>query len=753
MLAGIATGCVVYLWQVSEQNIDPSWMNHPINLTANIEQASPNGHAIKLRLTQITRDDGVILDGKADVYWWPKVRNAAFILPGQQIHVSARLHPPHQRQNPGGFDYTGMLLRQHVVLSGSLNQAPEVIHSETSWIEQLRQRIRLAMPKNDTASAILSALLLAEKDQIPTEMFDAFADTGTAHLLAISGMHLGMVAGWCYLLLWWLLTRRESWIIRLPVRQVALWGSIAGAGAYATLAGWPLPTQRAGLLLLSAALAWSLREHYRPLHTLTLALFVITIIQPTSVLSVSLWMSFVAAAALLIWADHPSERTPSTHRSGWSDKLLKAIRSLILITVLAGLATLPIVADVFGRIPIWSIPANFILVNLYALWVLPLALLGEIAALLDLPTVAQWLMQLATQGISLGNGWLQWLAQLPLGKLRVPDIPLWLSLLYGVGLLCAVWLWMRHKTAASIAVLSISLLLFLSISSIESRYETTQFIAWDAGQGAASTLLLPEGQVVVIDSPGRHGSRFNGGTTVADGLRHLGLSHADVIIASHAQSDHAGGLLRLIEQLNRTGELWLADIPDNRNSQMLQEIIAALHKRGGSVRWLQQGERIIVGQSQFHVLWPDRNTEAPNSNNTSLVLSVTLPDRQTLLLPGDIEKPVEAALLNSYSDDVLHHDILLIPHHGSQSSSTMPWVTAVHPTTVIVQSGFSNHFGFPQPQIIARYLSLESTETILNTAHGAVIGKWTENGPEWYQFEDKNLRKRNAALQWVTRHL
>jgi len=605
-ILGIALGSVTLIRQAQIVQVGEDWQDQPLAITATLVAIEHSSLSLKLRLADVRADVGAgaptnPLAGLIDVYLWKqKQLEIPALIPGQRLAASVKLHTPHQRQNPGGFDYLGMLKRQHVVLTGSVQSGPEILPQTVPWLETMRQNIRNNLPDKKDGGGILSAILLAERDQISTPVLDAFSASGTAHLLAISGMHLGMVAGWCYLLSWWLLTRRARWIVHIPVRRISLLAGIVGATAYATLAGWPLPTQRAGMMLLAVAVAWWWRESYDPMHTLLLALMIITLLQPTAVLSVSLWLSFAAAAALLLFmqADaHQQQKDPSF----WAS-VQRLLKGLLAVTVIAGLATLPIITDTFGRIPVWSIPANLLLVLLYSAWVLPMALLGEIFSLLAWPDAASLLLQGAAVGVRLGNDWIEMFYHFPAGNLWIADIPLWLGLAYAAALMVAAWLWQHQRRRIASLLMAAGLGMFLLLSIPERPPSDSQFIAWDVGQGAASTLILADGKVMVIDAPGSYGSRFNGGTTIADGLRAMGLTHVDVIMISHAQSDHAGGLLRLLEQQNHVGELWLADVPANRDYPAFRLAIKRLQQRGGSVRWLSQGDFQTFGEAKIHIL-------------------------------------------------------------------------------------------------------------------------------------------------------
>ena len=599
--------------------------------------------------------------------------------------------------------------------------------------------MRLALPADAATTGVLQALLLADRSRLPIAVEDAFAATGAAHLLAISGLHIGMVAAWGAALCWWLLTRREAWMIALPIRQCAMTAGVLLATAYATLAGWPLPTQRAVLMLAGALLAWWWRHRYPPLNMLLLALMLIVLLEPASVLSVSLWLSFLATLGLLLIM----ARLRLPKASQWWLRWYYAGLGLLLVSAVATLATLPLIAGVFGRLPVWTLPANLLLVPLYGLWVLPLALLAALAALLLMPTLAQWLMHAAALGVNAGNHVLLALHQLPGGNLWLADPSLSSVLLYVAGMGLALWLGRRRDTAAAVGMAALTLCLWLILVIPERPPAQPRWMIWDVGQGAASGWLQADGQVLLVDAPGRRGSRFNGGTTVAAGLRAMGLTHADVICISHAQSDHGGGLLRLMAQLRDVRQLCLADVPANHHWPPMQQAVKRLKAQGGKVLWLAQGDHFMLGSNRVDVLWPPRGYTPSNTNLTSLVLSLRLPDGRRLLMPGDAEKPVEHALLSA---GIAPHALMLVPHHGSRTSSSTAFLRALQPQLAVVQSGRNNRWHFPHPEIIARYRAQGSQ--IVNTANGALQFDWNGHGFRRHQYHPDSHRKYRQLLSF-----
>jgi len=537
LLAGVAWGAINLVWDARLVAFDSDWLEGEKNISAMVLKAQHTQTYTRLTLRQISRsgyrDRGSALRGQAWLYVYQHA--ASKIRSGDRIQVRVRWHAPRNHNNPGGFDFEAYCFDRHIVLIGSAKGPVAVLASDASWLEGMRQRIRSVLnPLPDTQSGIIKALLLADRSRIPIPIQDAFAATGAMHLLAISGLHVGMGGAIGFGLCWWLLTRREAWIIRFPVRGVALMSGLLAAIAYASLAGWPLPTQRAAMMLAAGVLAWWIKAHAAPVNTLLAALILILSMDAQAVESISLWLSFTATAVILLWAEKYSSRQKSFD-------IPHAFAGMLWVSLIAGLATLPLIAHIFGRLPIYSLSANMVMVPLYSLIILPLALMGAACAGVGMSGVATWVFSQAGYGIDIGNRLLAWMIQWPGGHLWIPSVSWWFTGFYVSGaMLAAVLLW-KNRRPAALAVMTVTVLAY-GMAVVQERLPvSTQVMAWDVGQGAAASLVLPDGRVMVVDAPGRRGSRFNGGTIVAAGLRTGGITHVDVLVVTHAQSDHMGG--------------------------------------------------------------------------------------------------------------------------------------------------------------------------------------------------------------------
>jgi len=745
LLVGMAWGTINLAWDAHSVAFDRNWLEGVQQITTHVKKVQHTQTYTRLTLQQIdrigSRGNSSPLHGQAWLYVYQ--HSASDIRTGDNIQARVRWHAPRNHNNPGGFDFEAYCFDRHIALIGSAKGPVTILASDATWLERLRQYIRKALHAlPDAQRGILEALLLADRSHIPIPIQNTFAATGSMHLLAISGLHVGMAGAIGFGLCWWLLTRREAWIIHLPVRGVALISGMVVAVAYASLAGWPLPTQRATMMLAAGVLAWWVKARTAPVNTLLAALILILALDTQAVESVSLWLSFTATAAILFWAGKQGSHVDGFH-------IGRAFMAMLWVTLIAGLATLPLIAYTFGRLPVYSLPANVVMVPLYSLFILPLALAGAGVAVLGFSGAAIGLFSVAGYGIGMGNRLLAWILQWPGSHLWIPSVPWWLTGLYITGaVLTTVLLWKGQRRVAWVSIAGI-VLVYGIVAAQERLPAQAQLVAWDVGQGAAASLVLPEGRVMVVDAPGRHGSRFNGGTIVASGLRTKGITHVDVLVVTHAQSDHMGGMMRLLDQVNTVGQLWLADVPDVKFHPGIQRLIQRVQVQGGTVRWLKQGDKIRFGRVKGEVLWPPAGHHPGNPNNASLVLSLQIENRKRLLFPGDIEVAAESGIL---ARGIKVHDMMLMPHHGSTTSSTQGFVRAVMPGVVIAQTGYANRYGFPKPRVVQRYT--RQGGQIWDTSQGAVIvipdGK---NGIHAAYAAPVRSAKRHRALQWWQQHL
>lgn len=613
--------------------------------------------------------------------------NAPAVNAGERWQLRIRLKQPHGFLNPGGFDYEGWLFSQGIRATGyvrrsDLNQQLSIARPGLlQWREALREQLRSLLGES-RGSALITALALGDRSAMSAADWEVLRATGTSHLLAISGLHIGLVAGLAFLILRWLWSLVPQASRRLPAQIAATILSLPVAACYAALAGFSLPTQRALTMLLVIALALLMRRRLRGPDVLLLALLAVLVLDPLAILEAGFWLSFLAVA-IILWG------------MGWRQPQAGIWWRYGRIQCLIAIGMMPVLLFWFQQFPLLSAVANFIAVPWVSVLVVPPILLGLVLLAVvpeageSLLILAHWLLMLLWPG-------LEWLSQLDGVTLMrpQPDVLLLLAGLGGAGILLLPGAW----PARWIGMIWLLPLLWPQVSS--PPMGAYRVAVLDVGQGLATVVETAE-HVLVYDTGARFSDSFDAGSAVVlPYLRSRGHDRLDMLIVSHGDNDHIGGARAILDALPVTGIL--SSVPDKLPA-------AAAHCRRGQA-WQWDG----VG---FRILHPD-NITAGNDNNHSCVLRVT-GRSGSVLMPGDIEAAAETALLNHAAEQV-SADILIAPHHGSQSSSTRRFIEAVLPDYTVFSTGYRNRYAFPDSDIIQRYRN-RGVRLFNTAADGAVF--------------------------------
>jgi len=613
------------------------------------------------------------LPARVRLSWY---RQAARLVPGERWQLRVRLRPPHGYRNPGGFDYEGWLFRHGLRATGYVLNHPDNRRLPSvpgRFLDRLRQElgaaVRTRLAASSEVAALVQALGVGDRSGISAEQWRVLRRTGTAHLLAISGLHIGLLAAFAGGLSRCILLRLlpgallgKAWASRLPI--LIAWVAAAG---YAGLAGFSLPTRRA-LLMFSVLAAACLRRR-RPAwdQAFCCALLAVLVADPLAPADAGFWLSFLAVAGILFGM---AGRRPGAAPGRW-----------LRMQLLVSLALLPVLLAWFGGYPLLSLPANLLAVPWVTFLVLPAALAG-IGLLPWLPAIAAIPLQFAAAALELLWPLLESLTALRWGLLQPPQ-PSWPALLLaaaGVFMLCL------PRGVAPRALGFCCLLPALLPVPPRPAPGELHFALLDVGQGLAAVALTRNHTLVYDTGPRFSSGGDNARITLLPYLRSLGVQRLDRLVISHGDSDHAGGL-----------ESVLAEFPGTQvysgTPGALPPPVAAKPCRDGSV-WDWDGVR-------FEFLHPGDDDILLQGNDRSCVLRIAA-QGQRLLLPGDLQAAGERALLARHRRR-FRAELLLIPHHGSRTSSTIPFVTAVEPAHVLVPVGYRNRFRLPKPDIIARY--------------------------------------------------
>ncbi|MGR7920684.1 DNA internalization-related competence protein ComEC/Rec2 [Zobellella denitrificans] len=653
-----ATACFLFgmIWSLCYSHWQLGWLQHPglfqrsQIMAGTVEAVQRRDKGASRLIVSLKSIDGQVFSPQPRVLlsWYGEGPAPA---EGDFIRSVSRLQPPHGLHNPGGFDSARWLLGQGITargyLTGSLHHQPAPPSRRTRLLEAFRD-LSAELP----SQRWLLALSFGDRSQLQAQDWETLRALGVSHLFAISGLHIGLVAG-----LGLLLGRLGGG--RLP-------GALLAAGlalGYAWLAGFSLPTQRALLMLLLwlALTGWGRFWSGRRILLVTMALLLAGM--PWLALNQGFWLSVLAVAALLASA-------------GWLGG-----RSLWRLQLGLTLLLLPLVMVLFGGLSWLSLPVNLLLIPLFSLLFIPLLLLACLA-LVPLPGLARPVLALLDGLFAPLMASLHWLEQV---------LSPWLVLsAFGQGaLLLALLVLPAALLPGGRGVAGLALYLLLLLPWSRPAWEVRVL---DVGQGL-SVLVTQGREALLYDT----GNRFPTGFNMADAvilplLGHLGIERLEYLVVSHDDSDHSG------------------------NRDYLASVLPVTHRRGA---W-PDGQHCRAGQSEqwgrlrLRVLWP--LAPSGHSNNDSCVLHIG-DGRLSLLLTGDIEAPAERALLAT--GQALGAQLLLSPHHGSRSSSTEAFNRAVAPDWVVHTAGFYNRWGFPSPEVVARF-ERQGVAQLTTGEHGMV---------------------------------
>ena len=627
------------------------------------------------------------LPKKVRLNWYGNVPDIQL---GEIWQFRVRLKRPWGFANPGSFDYEKWLFENKIRATGYVRpkgnnyrlQETNILNPSYFFRAKLNDKLDSIEFKY---SVIIKALTLGERGQMDSDHWQVLTQTGTNHLLAISGLHVGIASGFVYFLVVWLWKRSERLCLFISAQRIAAITGIAAAVFYAMLAGFSIPTQRAMIMAAVVFLSIYTMQSFRSWNILSLALICVLILNPFSVLAPGFWLSFLAVAIILF------SIKGSNKAKGWD---------ITRIQLMLALGLLPVTLLFFQQASLISPLANFFAVPWISILVVPLTLIGSLC-LLICEFVGIWFLQGVNFMLEIFWRALEFLHSLPFAswKHATPDWAI-VPAVFGVLLLLA-------PKGLPVKILSIALLSPLVFAKAPTLSEgNIKLSVLDVGQGTA-LILQVENNVLVYDTGPKFSSNFNAGdAVVATYLRELGVNEIDTLIVSHEDKDHAGGLDGLLRNIN------VKQMIVNQTSAYQHENLQAC----------REGMHWSWNKVDFKFLHPREDIAAENigtlsRNNSSCVLLIRHPSG-SVLFTGDIERATEKNLIR-HNLDMLDVDILIAPHHGSNSSSTTSFIQATSPEYVIFTTGYRNPYGFPDEKVVSRYKEFGSH--LVNSAMQGMI--------------------------------
>ncbi len=622
------------------------------------------------------------LPARIQVSWY---RPLEYVVPGQRWQISLRMSSPRGRLNPGGFDLRRHLLAHRIGAQATVVGRPESLQ-QVGWrglVDRQRQflaEVLQAETQRSEAGALMRALAIADRSAMSSELANRLRQTGTAHLLAISGLHVGMVAGVAALLASWLLAPLVLLHSALDRRRLAIAAGLVAATVYALLAGLTLPTQRALIMLLVGGAAFLLRRSIQPGHALLVALGAILLLDPMAPLASGFWLSF-AAVAVLVWAFAWRPAGDAGSAGQWLSGLFRA-------QLLIGIGMLPLNVGLFQQLIPAALPANLLAVPLVGFWVLPALLTSVVLILLDLP--AGWPLWLAEQGLILTLDWLAWLHAFEWGHRQRVGGGLLAVVLASIG---AFWLLAPSGWPAR----SLGLLLFLPLlwpRAWEPAPGELELWLLDVGDGLAVLVRTNEQRLLYDTGPGDGEGGDAIGRILPSMPARAGRESIDRLVLSHGHRGHVGG----------------------RGSVTASEVWAWREDpREGPVKRCVSGAGWHSDGFDFRFLHPSAGLPDLGAGSSCVLLIEGEAGR--VLLTGGIGADVERRLLVEQPE--LRLDLLQLPAGGHRRGGSTSLLERSEPRWAVASVAAGDRFDRPHSELVERLKAAE-VELVTTASCGAL---------------------------------
>ena len=647
---------------------------------------------------------------------------------GERWTLRVRLRRPHGNVNPHGFDLEAWLLERGLRATGYVRDAPDnarvsaFVGRPGDHVQRARERIRervfAALPGAPYAG-VLVALAIGDQRAIPEAQWAVFNRTGVTHLVSISGLHVTVFASLAGVAALVAARRSTALTSRMPARKVAaLVGALVALG-YVLLAGAEVPAVRTLLMLVVAALGvWLGRPGTASLVWLW-SLVVVLAVDPWAALAPGFWLSF-GAVGLLLYAG--SNRMRAAKARGVTARTRAVVGEALRAQCVVTLGLVPGTIALFQQVSVVAALANALAIPVVTLGVVPLALFGIVVPVDVAWTIAHALLAALMR-------YLEVLAAWPIATWASPAPRPWTL---PVAIAGALWLLAPRGVPGRLLGAAWTLpLLLLPPPGVASG--SARITVLDVGQGLAGVIETTH-HVLVYDAGPRYSETVDAGNRiVVPFLRAAGIARIDTLVVSHADSDHSGGALAILHAL--PVRRVLSSLPQDH-------VVLAAARRGATLVRCAAGARWTWDGVAFELVHPAADAyrdEARKTNDLSCVLRIISAHGRAALLTGDIEARSEAEILARAAP--VRADVLLVPHHGSHTSSTPAFVAAVGAGTAVIAAGYHNRFGHPRAGVVARYASARAAlpRTDLDGAIRIALdtrvlaqGERTRNRRYWY---------------------
>ncbi len=736
ILVGVTFIALGFAWAAFRADLrlaDPlprEWESRDVELIgaiASLPQVNERGSRFDFIVEKIVTS-GAVIPKRLSLAWYVETNRktnevsiAPVMVPGERWHFTVRLRRPHGTMNPHGFDFEAFALERDIRATGYIRvkgvNEKQTTHADGFMIriDRMRMAIReqmLAALSDSSYRGVLVALAIGEQSAIPPDQWKVFWRTGTGHLMSISGLHITMVASLIYWLTFRLWARVPPLSLRLPAQRAAALSGAIAALCYALIAGFSVPTQRTFFMLAAIAIALWLGRGISGSRILAGALLAVVLMDPWAVLAPGFWLSFGAVAMIFF---------VTANRTGAASAFSGAVKTQMAVT----LGLLPMTLVLFQEVSIISPIANAFAIPLVSLIVVPITLLG---AGVGQFFSADWILHLAHWIMQFCYIALAWLAELPNAVWQSHAPPLWAAWLALMGMM---WMLAPRGAPLRVAGLVFTLPMFFVLPPTPKEGELWVHLL-DVGQGLATVVRTAHHSLVYDTGPKWNPDADSGSRIVVPFLRGEGIRVLDALIVTHADDDHSGGAKSIIDARKPK---WVMSSMKADSAALAGAAELMKCEDGDAWRWDGVDFDIIHPASDAY------DKEGVKTNNLGCTLKITAPGG-TILMTADIEKLSELQLLSrfEYDNDVLKADVMVVPHHGSRTSSTDAFIDAVAQKLALVPVGYRSRFRHPNEAVMARYA--ERNIPILRTDFlGAITVKFVKGvAPSVIGFRDQQPR-------------
>ncbi len=666
---------------------------------------------------------------------------------GDKVRLQGEFRKGSEQRNTGGFDYQLYLKSIHIYGTLKVEKYQKISSNNTNWIEKGIHTIKVAITKNietvleKEEAQIVKGLILGDTTELQEELKEKFQVANISHVLAVSGMHIIYIIIGIEVVF-------KKWLGKRQVKYVVIFGLVF----YMALTGFTSSIVRAGIMGIMNMLAFLVYRKNDIWTSIAISLGIILIQNPYALTGVGLQLSYLGTIGIILFHKNIKQyldnmKWINNHieikRSKRISKIVENLKDMVSVTLSAQMMILPIMLYHFHIIGIYFVITN-ILVSIIIGPIMFLSIIFIFGTFIHLK-FSQFISIFLSFGIK-GLIQISNLSNLPFSKIYVPTPSILGIIIYYIVILVGNQIYVvytgKHLNSTQkrvknlIALMKYKLyekkkktkkiyqkifqekngkafivrtykviLLMIFLIGIYQFPKDLEIHFLDVGQGDACFIITPNHKTILIDGGGSTSSSFDvGKDTLIPYLLDRGYTKLDYVFISHFDQDHVGGILSLLEEL-KVGQIFVGK--QEKESENYEEFLGRVKEKNLQVREVKKGDKIIIGDVTFHILWPiEKQIEENQLNNNAMVMKLQYKEF-SMLFTGDIEEVAEKKILDTYNNDldILKATVLKVAHHGSKSSSTEEFLKAVNSKVAIIGVGESNMFGHPSDVVLERLQS------------------------------------------------